>query len=99
MSECVWCQCAGVYQVALALAVVVYQGRRLSQALQTAIAAMVTSCVQKQMDTTPPHTQTAPGSVPPPLLSQELALQGMLDADAVVLSVCMFTRHDWPLGA
>lgn len=40
---------AGLFHAALSLAVVLYEGQRLSQALQRSVAAMVTSCVQKQI--------------------------------------------------
>ncbi|KAL3143305.1 hypothetical protein ABBQ38_002146 [Trebouxia sp. C0009 RCD-2024] len=39
----------GLFHAALSLAVVLYEGQRLSQALQRSVAAMVTSCVQKQI--------------------------------------------------
>ena len=40
---------AGLFQAALSLAIVLYAGQRLSQALQSSIASMVTACVNKQM--------------------------------------------------
>ena len=45
-----WARCnAGLFHAALALAIVLYEGQRLSHALQSSVAAMVTACVQKQL--------------------------------------------------
>ncbi len=54
----------GLFQVAFSLAVVVYHGRRLSLALQAAISAMVTACVQKQMDSCQSDSMALPSSAP-----------------------------------
>lgn len=43
------CVFAGLFHAALSLAVVLFDGQRLSQALQRSVATMVTSCVQKQL--------------------------------------------------
>lgn len=56
--------------MALSLAVVLYEGRRLSLALQAAVSAMVTACVQKQIDSSQsgsmalPSPPLAPGKAP-----------------------------------
>lgn len=42
--------CSGLFQAALSLAVVLYKGLRLTQALEAAVAAMASACVQKQQD-------------------------------------------------
>lgn len=43
------CVLAGLFHAALSLAVVLYEGQRLSHALQRSVATMVISCVQKQL--------------------------------------------------
>lgn len=84
----------GLFQAALSLAVVLYQGLRLTQALEAAFGAMATACVQKQQDAAQePATQTA--------AYQSLGLapssQGMLShtcftsADIVLMRVLKYT--------
>ena len=65
---------SGLFQVAFSLAVVVYPGRRLSLALQAAISAMVTACVQKQMDSCQSESMALPSSAP--MFGQASSSQG-----------------------
>lgn len=53
---------AGLFHAALSLAIVLYEGQRLSQALQSSIASMVTACVQKQLQDPASDRGTAPAS-------------------------------------
>ena len=53
---------AGLFHAALSLAVVLYQGQRLSQALQRSVAAMVTFCVQKQLQDSSSDRVTLPAA-------------------------------------
>ncbi len=65
---------SGLFQVAFSLAVVVYQGRRLSLALQAAISAMVTACVQKQIDSCQSESMALPSATP--IFGQATSSQG-----------------------
>ncbi len=65
---------SGLFQVAFSLAVVVYHGRRLSLALQAAISAMVTACVQKQMDSCQSDSMAMPSLAP--IFGQASSSQG-----------------------
>ena len=73
---------AGLFQVALSLAVVQWEGRRLSQRLEAVIEAMVTACVQKQLDT----GDVASGPASTSTFSQGPASQGtQIDANRPVV--------------
>lgn len=65
---------SGLFQVAFSLAVVVYQGRCLSLALQAAISAMVTACVQKQIDSCQSESMALPSATP--IFGQATSPQG-----------------------
>ena len=65
---------SGLFQVAFSLAVVIYHGRRLSLALKAAISAMVTACVQKQMDSCQSDSMALPSSAP--IFGQASSSQG-----------------------
>ena len=49
----------GLFQAALSLALVLYKGLALTQALEAALAAMATACVQKQLEAAQDHAPSA----------------------------------------
>lgn len=71
----------GLFQAALSLAVVLYKGLRLTQALEAALAAMASACVQKQLDAT---QDSAPSAAANLVFGQTATLQGE--------DTCMYTE-------
>lgn len=80
---------AGLFHAALSLAVVLYEGQRLSQALQRSVATMVTSCVQKQQQESVPVRANLPASGV--LFGQQLAAAGKLFTASCVM--CLHHGH------
>ena len=67
---------AGLFHAALSLAVMLYEGQRLSQALQRSVTTMVTSCVQKQLQDSVSVRANLPAAGV--IFGQQLAANGKL---------------------
>ena len=63
----------GLFQAALSLAVVLYKGLSLTQALEVALAAMATACVQKQLEAAQDHIPSTDSNL---VFGQASNLQG-----------------------